>query len=71
MRRDVKKAISWIEDVERKATSEIERIQRIDSNINTEVSTLQEKIAELKDNQKILNQAKTKIDNLVKMIQGK
>lgn len=70
MRRNVRKAVSWIEEFERKATSELDRISKVDNGIDTEVDDLRVKITDLNDNKKILATAKGKIDNLLKAMRG-
>ena len=70
MRRDVRKVVSWIEEFERKANSEIDKIIKVDAKISTEISDLQTKITDLNDNLKVLGTSKTKINNLLKAITG-
>lgn len=68
MRKDVKKAISWIEKFEQKAHEEIDRITHVDEGIEHEISDLKEQIVDLNSNQDTLVKAKKKIENLLKVL---
>lgn len=70
MRKNVKKAVSWIEEFERKATLEITRIEKVDGKLEGEVDMLKEEINSIKGDQGILKLSKQKIQNLLKALNG-
>ncbi len=70
MRRKVKQAVSWIEEFERKATQEVDRIDKVDSELGDEVKKLQEQITDIKDDQGVLTNSRKKIENLLKALNG-
>lgn len=55
MRKDVKKAVSWIEKFEKKANEEVARIRTVDEGIEGEISDLKEKITDLEGGSQVLS----------------
>ena len=70
MRKDVRKAVSWIEDFMGKAAKEVERINSVRGTVVDEITDLQIEIKDLESDETVLVESKKKLENLMKVVNG-